>query len=81
MFDRFSRSWSLVKASGAVLMQDKTLILFPLISAISTIAVMLCFALPAMGLGAFDGMSHGGRGSSCPTISFLPFCFISASTL
>ena len=32
MFERLSRSWSLVKASAAVLAQDRKLLLFPLIS-------------------------------------------------
>lgn len=29
MFDRFSRSWTLVKASWSVLQQDKELLVFP----------------------------------------------------
>ena len=28
MFDRFSRSWELIKASGSVLRQDKELLVF-----------------------------------------------------
>lgn len=62
MFDRFSRSWELVKASGSVLMHDKTLLLFPLISAIAVIMVMACFALPLFGMRALDGLTHGGMG-------------------
>jgi hypothetical protein len=62
MFDRFSRSWALVKASGAVLMQDKTLLLFPLISGISVVMVVLCFALPLVGVRALDGLTQGGFG-------------------
>jgi len=62
MFDRLSRSWQLVAASGSVLMQDKTLLLFPLISALSSFAVMLCFALPIIGLGALDGLTHHRSG-------------------
>jgi hypothetical protein len=58
MFDRFSRSWQLVKASGSVLMQDKELLLFPLISSISAFIVVLCFALPMIGLVALDGVTH-----------------------
>jgi len=58
MFDRFSRSWQLVKASGSVLMQDKELLLFPLISSIAALIVMLCFALPMIGMVALDGVSH-----------------------
>ncbi|MFN8985147.1 MAG: DUF6159 family protein, partial [Burkholderiales bacterium] len=58
MFDRYSRSWQLVKASGSVLMQDKGLLLFPLISSIAALIVMLCFALPMIGMVALDGVSH-----------------------
>jgi hypothetical protein len=58
MFERFSRSWQLVKASGSVLMQDKELLLFPLLSAIATFVVLLCFALPMFGLAALDGLTQ-----------------------
>ena len=34
MFEKFSRSWELVKASAAVLRSDKELMLFPLISGV-----------------------------------------------
>ena len=56
MFQRFSRSWSLVKSSAYVLSQDKELLLFPLISAGALLLVMACFALPVLGLGALDGL-------------------------
>ena len=62
MFERFSRSWALVKASGSVLKEDKELLIFPLISSIATIVVVACFALPIIGLGALDGLSGGGNG-------------------
>ena len=57
MFDRFTRSYALVKASAAVLRQDTHLLVFPLISGLASLAVVLCFALPMFGLKAFDGMS------------------------
>jgi hypothetical protein len=60
MFERFERSWKLVKASGAVLMQDQELLLFPAISALAVFAVCLCFLLPVLGLGALDGLSGEG---------------------
>src|SRR5690606_36119421 len=40
MFDRFSRSWELVKASAGVLRSDKALMLFPVLSGIATLAVL-----------------------------------------
>jgi hypothetical protein len=59
MFARLSRSWELVKASASVLHQDKELLLFPLISLASLALVVVCFALPVLGLGALDGLSQG----------------------
>jgi len=60
MFERLSRSWSLVKASASVLRQDKELLLFPLISMGALILVVASFALPVFGLGVLDGISRGG---------------------
>lgn len=37
MFARFSRSWALIRASGAVLRQDKELLLFPIFAAIAAL--------------------------------------------
>ena len=54
MFTRFSRSWELIKASGAVLRQDKELLLFPFFSAIATAAVSASFILPLVASGAFE---------------------------
>ena len=59
MFERLSRSWDLVKASGAVLKQDKALLVFPLISSIAAIGVVGAFALPMFAMGGFDVLSHG----------------------
>ncbi len=57
MFDRLSRSWRLVKASAAVLRQDKELLLFPLISLGALVLVLASFAVPVIGLGVLDGLS------------------------
>jgi hypothetical protein len=51
MFDRFSRSWSLVKASAGVLRADKELLLFPLMSSIAVLLVVASFAAPVFGFG------------------------------
>ena len=59
MFDRFKRSFALVKASATVLRQDTHLLVFPLISALASLAVVLCFLLPMIGLSAFDGLGRG----------------------
>ena len=61
MFDRFSRSWDMVKASAAVLRSDRELMLFPVLSGLATLLVLATFALPTFALGLFaDGWSVGG---------------------
>jgi hypothetical protein len=69
MFDRLSRSFALVKASAAVLRQDTHLLVFPLISGLASLAVVLCFALPMFGLHAFDGM--GDKHAMVYSVGFL----------
>ena len=75
MFERLSRSWQLVKASGSVLMNDKELLIFPLISAIATVIVVACFALPVIGMGALDGLSGGNNGAISTGVYVLAFLF------
>jgi hypothetical protein len=59
MAGKFARSWSLVKASAAVLSTDRKLLLFPLLSGICTLIVAASFAIPAMiAMGAFRGGMH-----------------------
>jgi Family of unknown function (DUF6159) len=58
MFEKFSRSWGLVKASASVLRADKELMLFPILSSLATLLVLATFALPAFTLKLFAGESH-----------------------
>ena len=61
MFDKFSRSWDLVKASASVLRSDKELMLFPVISGLATLAVLATFLVPMFALRIFaDGIGLGG---------------------
>ena len=71
MFDRLSRSWTLVKASAAVLRQDKALLLFPLISLGALFLVLVSFALPVLGLRALDGLTRGGLTPAAYAVAFL----------
>lgn len=61
MFDTFSRSWRLIKASWAVLQADRELIVFPIVSMIGMIIVTIAFAVPAAMAGLFDSVARGGR--------------------
>ncbi|MBP6703619.1 MAG: hypothetical protein KBH14_06155 [Vicinamibacteria bacterium] len=54
MFQRFSNSWALVKASAEVLRADKELMVFPVISAALSVLVLITFAVPSVLAGLFD---------------------------
>jgi hypothetical protein len=61
MFEKFSRSWEMVKASAAVLRSDRELMLFPVLSGLATLLVLASFALPTLALRLFSsGLSVGG---------------------
>lgn len=62
MFERFSRSWSLIKASAGVLSKDKELLVFPMLSTICSLIVTAAFVLPALGMGALDNLQAGSAG-------------------
>ena len=71
MFERFSRSWGLIKASAGVLAKDKELLVFPLLSAVCTLIVAAAFVLPAFGMGALDGLGEGGMSPTAYVFAFL----------
>ncbi len=54
MFDKFSRSWTLVKASASVLRSDKELLLFPVLSGLCALLVMATFVVPIFALRLFE---------------------------
>ncbi|MBN8619476.1 MAG: hypothetical protein J0L63_11260 [Anaerolineae bacterium] len=60
MFSSFSRSWELVKASWTVLRSDKELIVYPIVSFVGSIIVMITFAIPTIAAGIFDSISRDG---------------------
>ncbi len=71
MFTRFTRSWELIKASGAVLRQDKELLLFPFFSAIATLIVAASFIVPLIATGAFERSIAPGDETSYMVFVFL----------
>jgi hypothetical protein len=71
MIERFSRSWELIKASGAVLRQDKELLLFPFFSAIATLIVAASFIVPLIATGAFERSIAPGEETSYMVFLFL----------
>ena len=56
---RLSNSWSLVKASWAVLRADKELIIFPILAFAGSIVVMITFFVPMALTGIFNSLSDG----------------------
>lgn len=75
MFERLSRSWQLVKASAAVLRQDRKLLLFPLISTMATLAVLISFAIPVLGWMALGGRGGNDVPFASSTLYILGFLF------
>lgn len=76
MFDKISRSWTLVKASAAVLRSDKELLLFPVISSIATLLVAATFMLPVIGLRLFEGGEIGVLGAIVGFLFYLCQYFV-----
>jgi hypothetical protein len=71
MFTRLSRSWELIKASGAVLRQDKELLLFPLFSSIATLIVAATFIVPLILTGTFERSIEPGDETAYMVFVFL----------
>ena len=71
MFTRISRSWELIKASGAVLRQDKELLLFPLFSSIATLVVAATFIVPLFLTGTFERSIEPGSETAYMVFLFL----------
>ncbi|MDI9237846.1 DUF6159 family protein [Lysobacter sp. LF1] len=71
MFEKFSRSWELVKASAAVLRSDKELMVFPIISAAATLVVLATFLVPLIGWRVFQ---HGFGVSGAIWVFLFYFC-------
>lgn len=66
---RIATTWELMKSSWRVLMQDKALLLLPLISGIAGLLVLAAFILPIIGTG-------GGIGHSASVATYIiGFCY------
>lgn len=57
---RIRRSWELAKASFQVLMQDKELLIFPIISAIAMLLVSVVFFVPTLLTNLLDSILDSG---------------------
>lgn len=61
MFQKFSNSWKLVKASWRVLQADKELMIFPLVAFFASFLVLITFAVPTVLAGVLDSFMTGGK--------------------
>ncbi|MDP3581744.1 MAG: DUF6159 family protein [Ignavibacteria bacterium] len=75
MFTKLSNSWHLMKASWAVLREDKELIIFPILSTVAVILVTISFAVPMFFAGFFDKGALNDNGILKYVIGFL-FYFV-----
>jgi hypothetical protein len=73
MAGRFSRSWTLMKASAAVLRSDKSLLMFPLVSGLCALLVAASFLIP-VALLALAG-ERAGREGLAPVAYAVLFAF------
>lgn len=62
MFKKISRSWDLTKESFNVLMLDKELMIFPVVSTVATILLLVSFFVPAAYLVPWDSLEQDGAG-------------------
>ena len=73
MFDRFQRSWDLAGECMSLLMEDKSLLVFPLLSSIALVIVIATFAVPL--IPAFSLLSHSG---AVHTLSWMRYAVLFA---
>src|SRR5574340_688164 len=71
MFSTLGRTWDLTKQSFAVLRDDKALVLFPIIGAISAIAVSATFLIALAGSGVLPVLARGQGEAGAYLILFI----------
>ena len=69
--ERFRRSWQLAKASWAVLQADRELLVFPLVSFLALVAVLITFAIPVVLVGGFTDPETGDYNVAGLVLAFL----------
>jgi hypothetical protein len=78
-FKSWSRSWEFAKLSYSTLLDNKHLIVFPVISTVATILVLMSFLLPLQMTGTLDNwlasIDSEAAGSNDPTMYVTAFLF------
>ena len=75
MFRRISNGWALSKQSFHVLMMDKELLLFPIMSGISCLLVLASFALPLWNSKYMDVIMNDQQAPQDPVAYIILFAF------
>ena len=65
-FERLDRSFDLLKTSSAILLEDRKLLVFPIISSVASILVIASFALPLGGMDTLNALSNRGSALTPP---------------
>lgn len=81
---RLSQSWRLTKKSWGVLRQDKELMLFPILSSIASVLVLVSFAIPiwiAFSGSTTDALSSSSSGSYPIWVYPIAFAFYFVTSL
>jgi len=76
VFERLSNSWELVKASYGVVRSHRQLLLYPLISMLATLVVMIVFAIPLFASGVVSAASSGDELTSGQSIVSVVLAFL-----
>jgi Family of unknown function (DUF6159) len=82
MFQRFGRSWELTKQCWALLTRNKVLVLFPILSGLASLMIVVSFVLPLfLSGGAQQLHERGGATPGTYLMTFmLYFCLYLAQT-
>lgn len=76
MFQSFSRSWELMKASYRVLRADPELMILPFISMIGVLIVSIAFFLPMYASGLLESLAEEGKRTSSQTVLGIAILFL-----
>jgi len=76
--EKFERSWQIMRASWDVLRQDREILVFPALSGIALILILVSFAVPIFALGGIDTVQRIARhnGTAGNLVVLLAFYFI-----
>ncbi len=71
MFDRFARSWTLVRQCLALIAEDRRLLVFPLLSGVAMMIILGTFAVPALAI--LPSFARHGAIRALPPAAWLGF--------